>query len=110
MINVSIVKDSSGFIWQFSVEGHAGYAEEGWDIVCAAASVTAYTAAGALEDIAGIEVSYTESDGYFLYSVPADLTEQQKQTADIILKTMEIGFRQIELSYGKFISVVEEEV
>lgn len=110
MINVSIVRDSSGFIRQFSVEGHAGYAGHGQDIVCAAASVTAYTAAGALEDLAGIRDCHEEEDGRFFCSIPPDIAEEQKKTAGIILETMAIGFRQIELGYGEFLEVMEEEV
>lgn len=110
MIEVSIVRDKTGFIWQYSVDGHADYDEHGRDIVCAAASVTAYTAAGALEDLAGIKNCHTENDGFFFCSLPEDITEQQKQIARIILETTYIGFKQIELSYKEFIQVMEEEV
>lgn len=110
MINVSIVRDGSGFIWQFTVEGHAEYADQGQDIICAAASVTAYTAVGALEDLAGIKNIYTENDGFFFCSIPEDITEQQKQIAKIILETTVIGFKQIELTNKDLISVLEEEV
>lgn len=110
MIKVIIVRDSSGFIRQFSVEGHAGFAGYGQDIVCAAASVTAYTAAGALEDLAGIKDCHSESEGRFFCSIPAEISEKQKQTAGIILETMVIGFKQIELGYTEFLKVMEEEV
>ena len=110
MIKVSIVRDDSGFIGKFTVKGHAGYARRGKDIICAAASVTAYTAVGALEELAGIKGCHTESDGFFSCSIPESLTGQQKQTARIILETAAIGFKQIELEYDEFISVLEEEV
>lgn len=110
MINVRIFRDSSGFIRRFSVEGHAGYAGYGQDIVCAAASVTAYTAAGALEDLAGIKDCFSESEGRFFCSIPEDISEKQKLTAGIILETTVIGFKQIELEYGEFLKVMEEEV
>ena len=110
MINVSIVRDHSGFIWQFSIEGHAEYDGQGNDIVCAAASVTAYTAVGALGDLAGIKNCHTENDGFLFCSLPADLSEKQKQTAGIILETTVIGFKQIELEYAEFLKVMEEEV
>ena len=38
MISINIVRDSQGFIWEFTVEGHAGFSEQGSDIVCAAVS------------------------------------------------------------------------
>ena len=107
MINVSIVRDGSGFIWQFTVEGHAGYAEQGRDIICAAASVTAYTAVGALEELAGIKGCYCEKDGFFSCEIPKDIAGPQKQTVKIILETTVIGFKQIELAHKEFISVFE---
>lgn len=110
MIKVHIIRDKTGFIWQFTVKGHAGCAARGKDIVCAAVSVTAYTAAGALEDLAGIAGCYCEKDGYMHVSIPENITATQKQTARVILDTTAIGFKQIELSYGDFVSVLDEEV
>lgn len=110
MVHINIVRDSSGFIWQFTVKGHAGYAKKGRDIICAAVSVTAYTAVGALEDLAGLKNCYVERDGYLSCSIPTDLSEAQRQTVRIILETTVIGFKQIELQYPDFLSVVDEEV
>jgi uncharacterized protein YsxB (DUF464 family) len=110
MIGVHIIRDKTGFIWQVAIEGHAGFAEEGRDIVCAAVSVTAYTAAGALEELAGLKNCYQEKHGYMLISLPQDLTDEQKMTAKIILETTAIGLKQIEMGYKTYISVLDEEV
>ncbi|MDP4094090.1 MAG: ribosomal-processing cysteine protease Prp [Bacillota bacterium] len=109
MINISIVRDKKGFIWEFTVKGHAGYGKYGSDIVCAAVSVVAYTAIGALDELAGIK-NYSEKDGYMKCSIPLDIPEDKKQTAGIILETMAIGFKQVRNAYGKYVSVLEEEV
>lgn len=110
MIKIVITRDLSGSIKRLSINGHSGYAEEGQDIICSAISVTAYTAAGALEDLAGLGDCYSESDGHMVISMPPDMTLQQKSTAGIILETTVIGFKQVELSYGKYVLIVEEEV
>lgn len=110
MIKVSIARDSTGFIRCITIKGHAGYGRYGEDIVCAAVSVTAYTAAGALQDLAGIEGCYVEKDGYMRISVPGDISGEQKQTARIILETASIGLKQIEMEYGDYVSVTDEEV
>ena len=110
MINISIFRDVEGFIWQFIVEGHAEYDEPGRDIVCAAVSVTAYTAAGALEELAGLKNVYTEREGYMLCSIPQDISQPIKQTVKVILETTAIGFKQIELAYEDYVSVLDEEV
>ncbi|NJD02528.1 MAG: ribosomal-processing cysteine protease Prp [Ruminiclostridium sp.] len=108
MINVSIERDGSGFIRQFTVEGHAEYADPGRDIICAAASVTAYTAVGALEELAGIKDCYSEKDGYFSCKIPNDIANRQQETARTILETMVIGFKQIELAHKEFLTVFEQ--
>ena len=110
MTKVVIKRDLSGSIKGLSINGHSGYAKEGQDIICSAISVTAYTAAGALEDLAGLGGCYSEDDGHMVISLPSKMTAQQKATAGIILETTAIGFKQIELSYSKYVLVVEEEV
>ena len=110
MINVNIMRDQEGFIWQFSVKGHAGFDKAGKDIVCSAVSVTAYTALGALEDLAGLKDFYSERDGYILCSIPENISSEMKPTVKVILETTVIGFKQIELSYRKYVSVLDEEV
>jgi uncharacterized protein YsxB (DUF464 family) len=103
------------------VEGHAGYAKAGKDIVCAAASVTAYTAAGALSELAGLEGVCVERDGYFEIAVPdrplrgaggagtagaicaMDVTDI---IVDAIMETAYIGYCQIAEAYPKHLELV----
>ena len=110
MIKVVIKRDLSGSIKGMSINGHSGYAEEGQDIICSAVAATAYTAAGALEELAGLRGCYSEDDGHMDISLQPGMTPQQKATAGIVLETTAIGFKQIELSYGKYVLVIEEEV
>jgi len=110
MIKVVIKRDSEGSIRSFSVDGHAGYAKKGSDIVCSAVSATAYTAAGALQELAGLEGCHTVADGHMTVTIPSSITGDQASIAGIIMETAAIGFKQIELSYGKYVVVVEEEV
>ena len=46
--------DSTGNYTGFSVRGHAGYAEAGSDIVCAAVSALTTTCVNAMESVAGV--------------------------------------------------------
>lgn len=110
MIDIVVTRDNEGFIWQFSVNGHAGFSKSGKDIVCAAVSVTAYNAVGALDELVGLKDFYSERDGYMLCSLPAGISEDMKQTARIILETTAIGFKQIEMQYQKYVRVLDEEV
>lgn len=109
MIKVKVIRDSDGFIREFTVTGHAGYSRRGRDIVCAAVSALAYAAAGALEELAGIK-GYTERDGYMRCAVPKEIPAEKKETARTILETMVLGLKQVELGYEKYVSVLDKEV
>jgi uncharacterized protein len=109
MIQVIIIRDNEGVIREFSVNGHAGFAESGSDIVCAAVSAVAYTAVGALEELVGIR-RYEEKEGYMKFSLPLDISREKFETAGIILETAAIGFKQIEMQYGEYVEVSDEEV
>ncbi len=110
MIKVVITRNAKGSITGFEIKGHSGYAEEGRDIICSAVSVTAYTAAGALDELVGMKDCYDESDGHMTIRLPQKMNELQESTAGIIMETAAVGFKQIGLSYGKYVLVVEEEV
>ena len=110
MIRIEVSRDNEGFIWQFSVKGHARFDKFGKDIVCAAVSVTAFNAIGALKELAELKNFYSEKDGFMLCSIPLDLSLDKKEIVKVILDTTVIGFKQIELSYRKNVSVLDEEV
>lgn len=116
MVKVNVVRDNSGFIWEYTVKGHAESGEYGQDIVCASVSVIAYTGANALEELAGIKLEntryFTVKDGYMKCVIPSDIPEEKKNTVKIILDTIVVGFKQLEYtpSYKKYISILDEEV
>ena len=109
MITINIVRDKSGFIWQYIVEGHAGFAEEGKDIICSAVSTVAYTGINALDELVGIK-NYGIENGYMICSVPTDILPELKEKVSIILETIVVGFRQLQLTYEDYVSVLDEEV
>lgn len=101
MIRVTLFKSARGDITGFRCKGHAGYAEEGSDIVCAAVSVLSITCANALESVAGVAPEIMEEDGF----LTAQLREDQlTHDAQVILKTFEQGIRDMAASYPKYIS------
>ena len=111
MIAVTLRKDPTGFIRGFEVAGHAGYAEKGRDdILCSAISVLAYTAVGALKDLAGLKPDWSEADGHMECLVPAPekIPHGGLEKARTILETFALGCRQIEGSYGrKYVRVTD---
>jgi len=111
MISVEVTRSGGpdGAIARLKVRGHAGFAGYGDDIVCAAASATAYTAAGALNKLCGAPRKCAkERGGFFEIAVPAFKDGDAAYKAKIIMETAYIGYKQIEASYPDFISVTEK--
>jgi uncharacterized protein len=111
MTQVSIVRDKEGFIWEFTVKGHAGAGAEGEDIVCAGISAIVQTALGAMDELAGVR-SFTVKRGLVRCTVPADIPKVKKEVIKIILDSMAIGLKQIDLTpeYSEYISILDKEV
>jgi len=114
MIRVEITRSGTSnirgaVVRSLEVCGHAGYAAHGEDIVCAAASATAFTAAGALEELCGAPPGCaTERDGYFKLDVPAFADGDTAYRSEIIMEAACIGYRQIQASYPDYITVSEK--
>lgn len=108
MIKIKVLRGLDGFIWELTIKGHSGFGQQGEDIVCAGVSAIAYTAIGALAELADIK-NYTEKEGYMICKIPEDVKEDLKPCIRIILETVVIGLRQIENVYKDYV-VIEEVV
>ncbi len=110
MIQVTIFLDDQEKCIGFHTEGHADYAEEGQDIVCAAASVLILNTINALE-------LYTDA----LFSVDSDqetgridcrFKRQPSKEADLLLQTMILGLKDMakDETYAAYIDLSFQEV
>ena len=105
MIRVQFVKTGNR-IEGFQISGHAGYAEHGHDIVCAAVSFLSITVVNSLEVQLGCQGTVKGGeDGYLYYRLPKELDTKQQETAQSILRTLEIGFVNLKEEYPKYISI-----
>ena len=102
MITITLQRDATGTVRCFTASGHAGYAEKGQDIICAAISALAAAAIGSLQELAGIDPDRTLEDGLIRFSLPdpSGLTDGQQQTAATLMQSLIIGCRQVQQSYG----------
>ena len=80
----------------FLCAGHAGYAEEGYDIVCAAASALTQGCVNALENFAGVVPRVRMNDGFLAAYLPGDC---QNHDAQVLLHGMLQGLRDIQAQY-----------
>ena len=64
MITAQLFQNSDKQYWGFKIDGHAGYAEEGEDIICAAVSVLALNTANSIEALTDVKPNCSMKDGY----------------------------------------------
>ena len=105
MVQVDIFKDKQGMIAGYRVSGHAGYAQEGMDIVCSAVSALTQAPLLGLERHLKLKPSYSvnQEDGILevaLNSAPTDLTQA-------ILQTMVYGVESIARQCPQYVRIQE---
>ncbi len=107
MIYVTIKESLDEKIRAVEVRGHAGYAEHGQDIVCAAVSAVTIGAVNSVDKLLGIDLEATvdEEQGLLQWEVP----EQQAETSDLqlqlLMRMMIETLQMIENEYNEFIKI-----
>lgn len=115
MIKFKIYRDRHKNIVGYMVKGHAGYDVFGKDIVCAAISVLSQTALISLNKVCKIEekdlfYEIDEEIGYINVSLVDKLSKTQRDNANIVLQTLELGIKEITQSYPEYITLEYGEV
>ncbi|MBQ2812217.1 MAG: ribosomal-processing cysteine protease Prp [Clostridia bacterium] len=85
----------------FECTGHAGYAQSGQDIVCAAVSSAAYLTANTITDTFGAKAEISVDDGYMSFV----LTEEDAQSVKL-LDGLEAHIRALAKDYPRSIKVI----
>ena len=110
MFHVTIYKNKKKEYVGFQTEGHAGYAEAGSDIVCAAASVLVINTINAIEAFSDDQASLVseEAEGFIHY----ELKNSPSKEGDLLLKTMVLGLSEMahDENYAQYIDLTFEEV
>ena len=108
MIQV-IVKKQNGNITGFHMEGHAGYADRGSDIVCASISVLAINCVNSIEEFT--EDSFSEGMDEERGMISYHLNHPSKD-ARLLLNAMILGLEQMvdDDNYAEYIDLTFEEV
>lgn len=98
MITVTVSKNSDGVYNRICMEGHAGYAAYGQDIVCAAVSVLFINTINAIEKFTDdtIEVEqHTETDQIILH-----LTSSISDESKLLIASLILGLQGVEEEYS----------
>lgn len=102
-------KSRQGEYRELEVSGHAGYAEYGEDIVCAAISVLVINTLNSLETLCKLQLNpeTDEEKGLIKCAFPEKLDEK----AVLLLDSLQLGCVGVEKQYGKkYCKVKFEEV
>lgn len=110
MIEILITRDVPGNITGIRVEGHSGYEDEGKDIVCSAVSAIVQTAVLGINNVIGLKPFYHQEKGLAELRISSKLLENNIRDLGIILETMLLGLKSIELGYSEYITIRERKV
>ena len=99
MITVSIYRDENGRCCGFHCSGHAGYAESGSDIVCAAVSALTMNAINSISEFTSDTFSYDEDEksGMMDFRIVSEMSA----VSEILLKSLILGLQSIADAYGR---------
>jgi uncharacterized protein len=108
MLEVRFRRDSRDRLSSVVSRGHAGAAEHGEDVVCAAVSALLQAAWVGLTDVAQVPVSGHRGAGDLVMRWPADVRDRADVHA--IVATAELAIRQIasQDEYRRFVRCVRE--
>ena len=102
MIKVTFWKRAASSYAGFDMIGHAGFANRGRDIICAAGSVLAINTVKSIEASTAPKPISDESDGHLTLQLP-DLSQASaaaRRAVDLLLASMQLGLGSITSSYG----------
>ena len=112
MTEVTFYRNKAEDIQGFRVEGHAGYAEEGEDIVCSAISALVFNAINSITELAGDEPDVDIDDDEEEPFIDVNFFEEPSEKAQLLLRSLLLGLSSIESDKetSEFIQIVFEEV
>ncbi|MEE1280290.1 MAG: ribosomal-processing cysteine protease Prp [Oscillospiraceae bacterium] len=104
MINARFFS-SKGNYTAFSIEGHAGYAESGHDIVCAGVTSAVMTVLNGITECANIPADVEVSDNEIVLNLAKRTNE-----ADLFLSALKLQLELIQEQYSGTINITVTEV
>ena len=108
MIKVKFKKDC-GKLVSFQVNGHSGFDEYNRDIVCSAVSAVTYAIINGITDVININAEFEVKDGYSRLSLE-NQTPEDIDKCQVLMETMLLAIKSMEIEYGKYVNLNMEEV
>jgi len=108
MINVKF-KRVSGNLVSFKISGHAGFDEYNKDIVCSGVSVLTYAIINGITQVIKVNADFEVRDGFSTLSLKGQSLDDIEK-CQVLMETMLLGIKSMEIQYGKYITLKMEEV
>ncbi len=107
MINITLYHSKDGAQTGFNIKGHAGYAQSGSDIVCAAVSSSAYLVANTIIEIMGVKADASiDENGEMTVLIPEESAIKTKE----ILLGFKLHVEELQKQYPKNVTITTTEV
>ncbi|MCR5053512.1 MAG: ribosomal-processing cysteine protease Prp [Lachnospiraceae bacterium] len=92
------IRTHDGIYKGFKCLGHAGFAESGDDIVCAAVSILVINTINSLEIISKDKLKVEEDENKGM--IKADFIEELTHEGRVLMDAMVLGLKEVEKQYG----------
>ncbi|OEF98358.1 ribosomal-processing cysteine protease Prp [Desulfuribacillus alkaliarsenatis] len=103
MVEIIVYKNRADEVVSFQVHGHAGYADQGQDIVCSAVSVLTLNTVNSISHLLGIKLEPTSDLGILECHFPKQQDLLQQEKMQLLLQSMVLGIQAIKDNYSEYI-------
>ena len=107
MITINIKRNDKNEIIKFSLDGHAGFAKSGNDIVCAGVSAITNMIIIGFEKLNIMPKFEKDDNGFLSFELPSDLDFDVNKQVQFLLECMTEEFMDIQRNYSKYVKVKE---
>jgi Predicted ribosomal protein len=108
MVNVIFNKKDRELV-SIKMVGHAESVGEGYDLVCCAISTVSQTILIGILEVLKLKITYSLDDGLLNFSLE-NLPDEDIKKCQVLMETMLLGLKSIEIGYGEYIKIEVEEV
>ncbi len=109
MIRIKIKRNPDGSVAEFSITGHACYADHGEDIVCAAVSAISIGIYNSIEVLVGIELPVRQGkSGDLTCWIPSDYPAKKQEQIQLLLEAMIVSLKEIQKEHSSFVKLTEK--
>ncbi|MBK0348955.1 ribosomal-processing cysteine protease Prp [Aerococcaceae bacterium zg-ZJ1578] len=108
MIKVTFFRDKAEQLYAYELTGHAGYADNGYDIVCAAVSTQVISVENSLHKLIDVPVETVVNDvegGYLKVTVQVIKDQHKQEQTQLLLEHLAFALEVIADSYSEFVKI-----